>query len=274
MLSSELREGIELGQLFLVYQPQVEIATRRIIGVEALVRWRHPVRGVLGPKIFIPIAEKTGLIAALGHWVLREACNQTKEWLDAGIAPDVVGVNLSGVQFKRAFEMAAQIETVLVETGMPPEKLEFELTETVLMAASKEHNDVLSRLRQNGIKLSIDDFGVGYSSLDYLRRFPVDRLKIAGVFVSQITAEAGSAAIVKAIIGLARELGIRVIAEGVETLSQLECLRSWGCLEAQGYFFSKPLAAEDITPLLKFGKIRAEQTFTSSECALPVDLKG
>jgi len=274
MLSSELREGIELGQLFLVYQPQVEIATGRIIGVEALVRWRHPVRGVLEPKTFIPIAEKTGLIAALGHWVLREACNQTREWLDAGIALDVVGVNLSGVQFKRTFEMVAEIEAVLVETGIPPDKLEFELTETVLMVASKEHNDVLSRLRQTGIKLSIDDFGIGYSSLDYLRRFPVDRIKIAGVFVAQITAEAGSAAIVKATIGLARELGIRVIAEGVETLSQLEFLRSWGCLEAQGYFFSKPLAAEDISPILKCGQIRTEQTFTSNKSALPVDLAG
>jgi diguanylate cyclase (GGDEF)-like protein/PAS domain S-box-containing protein len=259
MLSSELRKGIEQSQLFLVYQPQIEIATRRIIGVEALVRWRHPVRGVLGPNIFLPIAEKTGLIGALGHWVLREACHQTKEWLDAGIAPDVVGVNLSGIQFKRAFELEMEIEAILSETGMPANKLELELTETVLMAASTDHNDVLNRLRQAGIKLAIDDFGVGYSSLDYLRRFPVDRIKIAGDFVAQITTEAGSAAIVKATLGLARELGIRVIAEGVETAFQLQLLQDWGCREAQGYYFAKPLAVEDLMPLLKRGEIRAEQ---------------
>jgi diguanylate cyclase (GGDEF)-like protein/PAS domain S-box-containing protein len=261
MLSSELREGIELGQLFLVYQPQVDIATGRIIGVEALIRWRHPVHGVLGPNIFLPMTEKTGLIAAIGRWVLREACNQTKEWLDAGIAPDVVGVNLSGVQFKRAFELEAEIAAILAETGMPANRLELELTETVLMAAGIEHNDVLNRLRQSGIKLAIDDFGVGYSSLDYLRRFPVDRIKIAGAFVVEITTEAGSSAIVKATLGLARELGIRVIAEGVETPAQLELLRGWGCREAQGYYFARPLAVDDLTPLLRCGQIRREPDF-------------
>ena len=274
MLNTELREGIEGGQLFLVYQPQVDVATRRVIGVEALVRWRHPERGILGPNIFIPIAEKTGLISALGHWVLREACNQTREWLDAGIAPDVVAVNLSGVQFKRAFELEAEIEAILMETGMPADKLELELTETVLMAASIEHNEVLNRLRQSGIKLAIDDFGVGYSSLDYLRRFPVDRIKVAGDFVASITTEAGSAAVVKATLGLARELGIRVIAEGVETRRQLELLRNWGCQEAQGYYFAKPLTVEDMTPLLKSGFIRAEPAFTSSKPALPLNLAG
>ena len=185
-LSSELREAIASGQLFLLYQPQVDLATGRITGVEALVRWRHPKRGVLGPSLFIPVAEKSGLIAALGHWVLREACRQAKAWLDAGIAPDVTAVNLSAVQFKRSFELEKDVTAILTETGLPAGKLELELTETVLMTAAREHNDVLERLRETGVRLAIDDFGVGYSSLDYLRRFPVDRIKIAQDFVEHI----------------------------------------------------------------------------------------
>jgi diguanylate cyclase (GGDEF)-like protein/PAS domain S-box-containing protein len=255
MLGSELREGINAGQLFLVYQPQVEIATGRITGVEALVRWRHPTRGVLGPDLFIPIAEKSGLIVDLGHWVMQTACAQAKQWLDAGIQLDALAVNLSGVQFKRAYELEKQIGMVLAATDMPARRLELELTETVLMTTSIDHSDVLNRLRQAGIRFAIDDFGVGYSSLDYLRRFPVDRIKIAGVFVAQITAEAGSAAIVKATLGLARELGIRVIAEGIETVEQLNLLRSWGCLEAQGDYFGKARAVDDVTPLLQSGRI-------------------
>ena len=254
-LGSELREGIASGQLFLVYQPQVELATGRITGLEALVRWRHPIHGVLGPNRFIPIAERSGLIATLGHWVMREACRQTMAWAAAGHAPDVIAVNLSGVQFKRAFELEREIAVILAETGLPAHKLELELTETVLMAASHEHNDVLDQLRQKGVRLAIDDFGVGYSSLDYLRRFPADRIKIAQPFVAQIATEAGSAAIVKATIGLARELGMMVIAEGIETFAQLDLLRSWGCREGQGYFMARPLAVEDVTLLLRQGRI-------------------
>ena len=266
-VSSELREAIGADQLFLVYQPQVEIATWRITGVEALVRWRHPTRGVLGPGLFIPAAEKSGLIATLGHWVLREACHQAKAWLEAGIAPDVIAVNLSAVQFKRSFELEKDITNILAETRLPARKLELELTETVLMAASREHNDVLERLRETGVRLTIDDFGVGYSSLDYLRRFPVDRIKIAQDFVEHIANVSGSAAIVKATIGLARELGIHVIAEGVETTEQLELLKSWGCREAQGFYFAKPLAADDLTPLLTQGRIRRGQPVPAKTAA-------
>jgi diguanylate cyclase (GGDEF)-like protein/PAS domain S-box-containing protein len=254
-LGSELREGIALGQLFLEYQPQVNIATRRITGVEALVRWRHPSRGVIAPNVFIPVAEKSGLIAMLGHWVLREACAQAKSWLDAGIAPEVIAVNLSALQFKRAFELEREIAHVLAETGLPASRLELELTETVLMAASREHNDCLQRLRESGVRLAIDDFGVGYSSLDYLRRFPANRIKIAQAFVGQITGETGSAAIVKATIGLARELGIVVVAEGVETAAQLDLLKRWDCPEAQGFYFARPLAAADVAPLFVRGRI-------------------
>jgi len=254
-LGSELREGIALGQLFLEYQPQVNIATRRITGVEALVRWRHPARGVIAPNVFIPVAEKSGLIAMLGEWVLREACTQAKSWLDAGIAPEVIAVNLSALQFKRAFELEREIAQVLAETGLPPCRLELELTETVLMAASREHNDVLQRLRESGVRLAIDDFGVGYSSLDYLRRFPANRIKIAQAFVGQITSESGSAAIVKATIGLARELGIDVVAEGVETAAQLDLLKRWDCPEAQGFYFARPLSAAEVAPLFVRGRI-------------------
>jgi diguanylate cyclase (GGDEF)-like protein/PAS domain S-box-containing protein len=266
-LISELREAIAAGQLFLVYQPQVEIATGRITGVEALVRWRHPTRGVLGPGVFIPAAEKSGLIATLGHWVLSEACRQAKIWLDAGIAPDVIAVNLSAVQFKRSFELEKHITSILAETGLPVTKLELELTETVLMAASQERNDVLERLRETGVRIAIDDFGVGYSSLDYLRRFPVDRIKIAQDFVEHIAALSGSAAIVRATIGLARELGINVIAEGVETIEQLALLKTWGCREAQGFYFAKPLAPDDITPLLRRGGILRGQPIPAKTAA-------
>ena len=266
-LGSELGEAIASGQLFLVYQPQVEIATGHITGVEALVRWRHPTRGVLAPNLFIPVAEKSGLIAALGHWVLREACHQAKAWLDAGIVLDVAAVNLSAVQFKRSFELERDIAAILEETGLPPARLELELTETVLMTASREHNDVLQRLRASGIRLAIDDFGVGYSSLDYLRRFPADRIKIAQDFVEQIATVPGSAAIVKATIGLARELGINVIAEGVDSPEQLELLQSWGCREGQGFFFARPLSAEDLTPLLVRGRVLSGQRVPTKTAA-------
>jgi EAL domain-containing protein (putative c-di-GMP-specific phosphodiesterase class I) len=254
-LGAELRDAIGSRQLFLEYQPQVEIATGRITGVEALVRWRHPTRGVLPPNLFIPIAERNGFITTVGHWVLGEACRQARAWLDAGIAPELIAVNLSAVQFKRSFELEAEIAAILAETGLPARMLELELTETVLMTAASEHNDVLQRLRQTGVRLAIDDFGVGYSSLDYLRRFPADRIKVAQAFVEHIVTLQGSAAIVKATIGLGRELDIGVIAEGIDSPQQLELLRAWGCREGQGFHFARPLGPEGLTPLLARGRI-------------------
>jgi diguanylate cyclase (GGDEF)-like protein/PAS domain S-box-containing protein len=249
-LSTELRNAIGTDQIYLVRQPQIEIESGRIVGVEALVRWRHPTQGILSPTVFVPVAERSGLIAALGHWVLREACRQAKAWADAGLDLEVMAVNLSTVQFKRAFELETGIVAILTETALPPDKLELELTETVLMAATRDHSDVLQRLRGRGVRVAIDDFGVGYSSLDYLRRFPVDRIKVAQEFVGRIANEPGSAAIVRASIGLARELGVTLVAEGVETREQLDLLRSWGCREAQGFYFAEPLSAEFLTPLL------------------------
>jgi EAL domain-containing protein (putative c-di-GMP-specific phosphodiesterase class I) len=196
------------------------------------------------------VAERTGLISALGEWVLREACRQVKEWTVEGYDLRVVAVNLSTVQFKRAFELEAGIAAILAETRLPPDKLELELTETVLMSATRDHNDVLQRLRGRGVRIAIDDFGVGYSSLDYLRRFPVDRIKVAQEFVGRVASEPGSAAIVRAAIGLARELGVTLVAEGVETREQLDLLKEWGCREAQGFYFAEPLTADFLKPLL------------------------
>jgi predicted signal transduction protein with EAL and GGDEF domain len=254
-LVSDLRAGLEADQLFLVYQPQVDIVTGRIIGVEALARWRHPRRGLVGPGEFIPVAEKSGLIVPLGRWAMQTACRQAKVWLDAGIAPKTVAVNVSGSQFRTPRELGNTVTAILTETQLPPERLEVELTESVLMDAWLEQRDVLMTLRQSGIKIAIDDFGTGFSSLQYLNRFPVDRIKIAQSFVTDLCQASGNAVVVKATIGLARELGLQVIAEGVETLEQLELLKGWGCREVQGYYFSKPLSVDDVSELLRKGTI-------------------
>jgi diguanylate cyclase (GGDEF)-like protein len=251
-LGAELRHAIESDQLYLVYQPQVDIYTGRIIGVEALVRWLHPTRGVVSPGQFIPIAEKSGLIVAVGRWVMHESCRQMKEWLDAGVAPPLIAVNLSALQFKTPRELENDIGAILAETGVPPHKVELELTEGALMDASREHGDVLLRLREAGFRIAIDDFGTGYSSLDYLRRFPVDRIKIAQEFMLDTT-EASSDAIIRAAIALAQELNLDVIVEGVETARHLQRVKSCGGREVQGYYFSKPIHAEAMTVLLRKG---------------------
>jgi predicted signal transduction protein with EAL and GGDEF domain len=263
-LEGELRQAIDGGEFFLVYQPQIDMRSASIIGLEALVRWHHPVHGVLGPGTFIPVAERSGLIIPLGNWVLTEACCQMRLWLDAGVAPATIGVNVSAVQFKVSADLEAAIAAALTETGLPAQSLELELTESVVMATSIRHNDVLQRLRDSGIKIAIDDFGTGYSSLDYLRRFPVDRIKIAQNFVDNLMAMPGNAAIVKATIGLARELGITVIAEGIETEEQFDLLNAWGCTQAQGFYIAKPGSPIDISVLLHNGRIRPAHPIIAS----------
>ena len=252
-MNAELREAIASDQLFLMYQPQVEIDTGRIVGLEALVRWQHPKRGVVRADQFIPAAERSGLIVALGHWVIREACRQTKQWLDAGIAPPLIAVNLSGVQFKRPLDLENDIAAILEESGLPPKLLELELTESVLKEVSQEHNDVLLRLRKMGLRIAIDDFGSGYSSLNYLRLYPADRIKIAQTFIRDIGREPGNDAIVRAAIGLAHELGMKVVVEGVETAAQVGLLKAWGCRIVQGYYFAKPLGVPEVAALLRAG---------------------
>ena len=259
MLKAELRIAIDSDQLVLEYQPQVNIDTNRLIGLEALVRWQHPKRGLIMPNEFIPAAEKSGLIVALGRWVLQQACRQMKEWRDAGIAPPLIAVNVSGLQFKRPLELENDIRTILSETALPPNLLELEITESVFMEESQEHNDVLARLQKSGIRLAIDDFGTGYSSLSYLGRFPVNRIKIDQNFMLDLTATSPTAKIVKAAISLAHELKLDVVAEGVETSEQVELLRSWDCHKVQGLYFSKPLPATEIAALLRVLKIPPTQ---------------
>jgi EAL domain-containing protein (putative c-di-GMP-specific phosphodiesterase class I) len=254
-LGEELRAAVSGGQLFLVYQPQVAIDSGLITGFEALVRWQHPQRGVLGPEVFIPVAESTGVVVALGQWVLIEACRQIRSWIDDGVTVVRVAVNVSGLQFKLPLELERSIIDALTGTGVPPRLLEIELTESVLMDVSVEHSQALARLRARGVTIAIDDFGTGYSSLGYLRRFPVDRIKIARDFLKDLTTIPGQAAIAKATIGLARDLGIAVIAEGVERREQVDALRGWGCNEIQGFYFSKPLCLQDATRALRNGSV-------------------
>jgi diguanylate cyclase (GGDEF)-like protein/PAS domain S-box-containing protein len=259
-LSTELRAALAQDQLFLLYQPQVDAPTGRIVGLEALIRWHHPARGVLGPDAFIPIAEATGLIGQLGHFVLWQTCRQARVWLDLGLDFTRISANVSALQFKTPLALEADIVAALRETALPPHLLELELTESALMDASREHNNILVRLRGIGINLAIDDFGMGYSSLDYLRRFPADHIKVAQSFTRGIGTAPGDGTIVRAIIGLAHELNIKVIAEGIETRAQLDLVTSWGCQMIQGFYFARPLTAEGITDLLASGGIIRKPT--------------
>jgi diguanylate cyclase (GGDEF)-like protein/PAS domain S-box-containing protein len=254
-LTSELQAGIAAGQLFLMYQPQADMETSQIVGLEALVRWKHPTRGVLSPDESLHVAERSGLIVILGNWVLRAACRQARQWVQAGVTLPPLSINVSALQFKALGALETEIEMALAETGLSPGSLEIEVTETALMGTSSGHDNVIERLRARGLRIAIDDFGTGYSSLLYLRRFPVDRIKIAQEFVKDIGIEPNDTAIVKAAIGLARELGIGVIAEGVETADQVRLLHAWGCRQAQGFYFAAPMPAEDVLPLLRAGSL-------------------
>jgi diguanylate cyclase (GGDEF)-like protein len=248
-LESNLRRALERNELTLYYQPRVNIRTNRIVGVEALVRWKHPELGFISPAQFIPLAEDTGLIVPIGEWVLREACRQNREWQDRGLAPIRMAVNLSSVQFRQS-TLDEVVRTALVDTGLEAQWLELELTESTLMRDSATAVETLERLKGAGIHLSIDDFGTGYSSLAYLKRFPIDALKIDRSFIRDATSNPDDAAIVTAIILMARSLKLNVVAEGVETQSQLEFLRVMQCGEVQGYLFSPPVPPADAARLI------------------------
>jgi diguanylate cyclase (GGDEF)-like protein/PAS domain S-box-containing protein len=254
-LTTELRLAIPKEELFLVYQPQVRARGGRIIGVEALVRWRHPSRGILTPAFFLPAAERSGLIGPLGEWVLREACRQGRRWLDAGIAVGPISVNLATAQFNVPLELEKIVFAILAETGLPPALLDLEITESTLINLSAENGEMIQRLRRAGIRFSLDDFGTGYSSLNYLRRFSIDRIKIAQEFISDLPVSADAASIVKLILGLSRDFGKEVIAEGVETAEQLNLLLEWNCQNVQGFYFARPMSVEAIGPLLNAGTI-------------------
>ncbi|MEV0897538.1 bifunctional diguanylate cyclase/phosphodiesterase [Actinoplanes sp. NPDC049802] len=244
-LESDLRAALENGDLRLHYQPTVDLETSRVIGFEALVRWPHPTRGMINPLDFIPIAEATGLIVPLGHWVLHEACRQAVEWTAAaGGRPLKMSVNVSVRQFDRA-DLAETVAAVLAETGMPAGRLCLEMTESVLMTDTEANLEQLVRLKALGLTLAIDDFGTGYSSLAYLRRFPVDTLKIDRSFVERLGVIADDTALTDTIVRLGHSLGMSTVAEGIEEFGQLAALREMGCGFAQGYYFSRPVPAAD-----------------------------
>jgi len=250
-LEADLRRAIERSELRVHYQPIVSLQTGRIAGVEALARWQHPVRGLVSPAEFIPIAEETGLIMPIGRWVLVEACRQMVAWRDA-FGPDYpleVAVNLSGRQLALP-DIVAQIGEVLRETGLEPARLRLEITESVVMEHPEVVSTMLQELRLLGVKLSIDDFGTGYSSLAYLQRFPADTLKIDRSFVSPMGSRGENSEIARTIVTIGHNLGMRVVAEGVETAEQLAHLRGLDCEGAQGYFISKPLSSEDAALLI------------------------
>ena len=231
------------------YQPQLDLRSGRIVGMEALVRWQHPEAGLLPPGQFIALAERSGHIIPIGEWVLREACRQGRLWADALAQPPVVAVNLSALQFKRG-DVLALVRDALATSGLPAQLLELELTESILLQDVDSTIATLQGLKALGVKLSIDDFGTGYSSLSYLKRLAVDKLKIDQSFVRDMLTDADGASIVKAIVQLGHNLQLTVIAEGVETESQRQALTEMGCDEAQGYLISRPAPAEVCLALL------------------------
>ena len=252
VLDNALRRALERHQLELHYQPQISMATGEILGAEALLRWTHPVLGVISPAEFIPIAERNGLILPIGEWIIDTAVNQLADWMARGMAPITMAVNLSAVQFRHT-DLPQFITRTLTHADLPPQRLELELTEGVAMTHPQDAIAVMDDLDQRGVRLSIDDFGTGYSSLSYLKRFQVYKLKIDQSFVRDITEDPDDKAIVAAIISMAHSLGLKTIAEGVETQAQLEFLRDQGCDEVQGYYFSRPLTPQAFEDFVRQG---------------------
>jgi diguanylate cyclase (GGDEF)-like protein/PAS domain S-box-containing protein len=251
-IEESLGRALEREELALHYQPKVDLTTGAITGAEALLRWTHPPRGSVSPAHFVPVAEDCGLILPIGAWVLRRACEQARAWVDAGLPVTTMAVNVSAMQFREESFLDGVFAT-LSETGLDPKSLELELTESVLMKNAESAASVLQTLRERGTTVAIDDFGTGYSSLSYLRKFPVDALKIDQSFVRQIGTAGHDTAIVTAVIAMAKSLNLRIIAEGVETLEQLTFLQAHQCDEAQGYYFSRPVPAQQFASLLRTG---------------------
>jgi diguanylate cyclase (GGDEF)-like protein/PAS domain S-box-containing protein len=249
-IEAELARAVDEQQFELHYQPQVRLDGERIIGAEALIRWRHPEKGLVPPGRFIPVAEETGLIGPIGDWVLHEACRQATAWRADGLPPMLVSVNLSGLQFRRE-GLAKQVADVLASSGLEAEYLELELTESILLQDVENVMRTMRELKAIGVKLAIDDFGTGYSSLSYLKRFSVDKLKIDQSFIRDLCIDSDDAAIVKAVIELGKSMNLETIAEGTETREQVDALRAQGCMHVQGYFFSKPLPAAEFAAFVR-----------------------
>jgi predicted signal transduction protein with EAL and GGDEF domain len=246
ILELDLRLALSAGQLELFYQPQINLGDRQVAGCEALLRWRHPTKGLIAPDRFIPLAEETGLIVPIGEWVLRQACAAAAGWPDALR----VSVNLSAVQFKSP-NLVGIVVDALDEAGLPANRLELEITETVMLQDTDATLATLHELHELGIQIAMDDFGTGYSSLSYLRRFPFNRIKIDQSFVRELGMRDDCIAIVRAVITLGRDLGMAITAEGVETQQQLEMLERAGCAEVQGYLFSRPVPELTVIGLLR-----------------------
>jgi len=249
-IEADLRHALERSEFEIHYQPQVDISTGLTVGMEALIRWNHPVHGLIAPARFIGLTEETGLIVPIGAWVIHTACHQTKAWQMAGFGDLRVAVNLSARQFAQT-TLIQTIADALTSSGLEPRYLELELTESMVMNDVDSVIAILRNLKTLGVHISIDDFGTGYSSLSYLRRFPIDVLKIDRSFVADLTVDTDDAAIVVAIISLAHSLRLKVIAEGVETQQQLGFLRQYGCDQMQGYLYSPALSAQAFEQLLR-----------------------
>ena len=249
-LETDLRKAIENKEFELYYQPQIEVATNDLVGVEALIRWNHPKMGMVSPIKFIPLAEETGLIKPIEEWVLKQACSQNKKWQEKNYKPITMSVNMSSRRFNSS-EIVQKVKDVLMDTKLEPKYLELEITESQLMYDAEQEIQTLNSLRSLGIKLSIDDFGTGYSSLSYLAKFPIDYIKIDRSFIKDLEDNALNETIVSAIISLAQRLGLQVVAEGVEKSEQLEFLRGEKCEKYQGYYFSPPVPAHKLEEMLE-----------------------
>jgi diguanylate cyclase (GGDEF)-like protein len=261
-LESDLHQAIALKQFELYYQPKVHTDTGAVRSAEALIRWVHPERGVITPDAFIPLAEDCGLIGAIGEWVVQEACRQARAWRLSGLAPMRVSVNLSPSQF-RGSGLIHTIRRALDDAGLEPQYLEVELTESAVMSDPEESIAILEQLSAMGVLVSVDDFGTGYSSMSYLRRLPIDKLKIDRVFINEIVSRPEDASIVRAIVSLAHSLRLKVVAEGVETLAQLDFLKAVGCDEYQGFHFSRPVPSREFERVVR-EKAKAD-TFTQED---------
>ena len=251
-LEGSLRHALSRNEFRLHYQPKIDLVTGEITGVEALLRWQHPTRGMIQPLQFVSIAEESGLIVSIGQWVLLHACRQARAWMDAGLPPVRMAVNVSAAEFM-AKDFLSGVRATLISTGVDPHNLELELTETVLMRDAESAVRILHALKAIGVQLAVDDFGIGYSSFSYLQRFPLDALKIDRTFINEISAAGEGATILSAMIDIGLSLKHRVIAEGVETAEQLHFLQKKGCSEGQGYFFCHPVIAEKFAEFLKGG---------------------
>jgi EAL domain-containing protein (putative c-di-GMP-specific phosphodiesterase class I) len=249
-METDLRRALEKNEFFLNYQPQVDARNKRVTGAEALLRWRDGAGNLVAPSRFIPLAEDTGLIVPIGKWVLETACRQLKKWHDAGHGHMIISVNVASRQFRDP-QFPDMVRQAIAGAGVPPQALELEITEGILLEHSEGTLQTLDELKAIGVTLAIDDFGTGYSSLAYLKRFPIDRLKIDQSFVRDIATDSEDLAIVRAIVAMAQALYLDVIAEGVETREQLVLLQREGCKDCQGYYFSRPLDADSFLQWLR-----------------------